>query len=304
MSLRYMKNLKALRFLQAVSRYFVHGFILSCMMLGVASAHESIVSLSQSQGSSTVDSPANPKLKTFQISPGPLDVALTSFAREGGIHLAYDSTIIEGRDSQGVSGRLLLDDALTQLLDGTGLSHHPNQTGIIRVVERLEVAMPDERDNLERDMVDAQNFDKTASPPRIKLSEVVVRESRETGYGAVAASTATKTDTPIKETPVSIQVVPRQVIEDQAAQRLQDVYKNVSGVVESGNTLNAQSEVLPFIRGFEAPTVLRNGLRATLVGSVDLVNIQSVEVLKGPASILFGALEPWGGVELYDETTT
>jgi outer membrane receptor for monomeric catechols len=98
---------------------------------------------------------------------------------------------------------------------------------------------------------------------------------------ASRSATATKTDTPIKDTPAAIQVIPRQVIEDQRAQSLKDVYDNASSVQMAGNTLNAQAEVLPIIRGFESPTLLRNGLRSSVVGSVDLANIERVEVLKG-----------------------
>lgn len=135
-----------------------------------------------------------------------------------------------------------------------------------------------------------------AEPTRLEAIEVPGSRNRD--YWVEVAPLTLKTRVPVLETPLSLQVVSRQVMEDQGALRLDEVYRNVSGVVQSGNTLNAQSEVLPFIRGFEAPVFLRNGLRAGSVGAVDLANIESAEVLKGPASILFGALEP-GGVVNY-----
>jgi len=131
-----------------------------------------------------------------------------------------------------------------------------------------------------------------------ELEPLRVIEGELGRYGSRDATAALRNSVPILETPVSVQVVPKQVMEDQAAEGLEDVYRNISGVVQAGNTLNAQSEVLPFIRGFEAPVMLRNGMRATTVGAVDLLNIESVEILKGPASILFGGLEP-GGVLNY-----
>lgn len=118
------------------------------------------------------------------------------------------------------------------------------------------------------------------------------------GYDAPRAAAATRLNVPVIETPFSVQVVPLRVIEDQNALGLEEIYANVSGVTEAGNTLNAQTEIRPIIRGFEAAVPLRNGLRATTVGAVDLVNVESIEVLKGPASILYGALEP-GGVLNY-----
>lgn len=134
-----------------------------------------------------------------------------------------------------------------------------------------------------------------AAGPEVQLEETVVRgQADTTPYKAEEAMTGTKTPTPIAETPISVQVITRQLFEDQGALRLQDVYENVSGVVQSGNTLNARTEVAPFIRGFESFELLRNGLRATNSGTIDLVNIERVEVLKGPASILYGALDPGG----------
>ena len=132
--------------------------------------------------------------------------------------------------------------------------------------------------------------------PEEKLNDVVVTADTEprATYSIPAAPGLLKLDVPIIEMPQTAVVISEKVIEDQAAQSLKDVFRNISGVFESGNTLNAQSEVLPVIRGFEAPFVFRNGMRATQVGSVDLFNIESVEVLKGPASILFGGLEPGG----------
>lgn len=113
-------------------------------------------------------------------------------------------------------------------------------------------------------------------------------------YQVDTAPIGTRTDVPISETPISLQVVPQAVIRDQAAQQLEDIYVNVSGVNQAGNTLNAQSVVRPIIRGFESPVFFRNGMRVKNVGSVELLNIESVEILKGPSSVLYGALEVGG----------
>jgi iron complex outermembrane recepter protein len=137
----------------------------------------------------------------------------------------------------------------------------------------------------------------TATPTAVPALSPVSAETAwgpVDGYAAKRSATGTKTDAAIMDIPASVQVVPREVIDDQAALNLKDVYSNLGGVQQAGNTLNAQSEVLPIIRGFESPVLLRNGLRSTQIGTVDLVNIERVEVLKGPASILFGALEPGG----------
>lgn len=150
----------------------------------------------------------------------------------------------------------------------------------------------------------AQDALKPIDQPQKKqdnLGELLVEADRNTRteYSINEAPSLLKLDIPLTETPQSVVVIPKEVLQDQGAQSLKDAFRNVSGTFESGNTLNAQSEVLPVIRGFEAPFVFRNGMRATQVGSVDLFNIESVEVIKGPASILFGGLEP-GGVLNYN----
>ncbi|MEH2068695.1 MAG: TonB-dependent siderophore receptor [Nostoc sp.] len=130
--------------------------------------------------------------------------------------------------------------------------------------------------------------------------ELVVTGEQD-GYNAPNASTATKTDTPLRDIPQSIQVVPREVLEDRNVRTLNESVETVSGVSNttdsSGATGGARS-----IRGFAAETNLRNGLSE---GSFTLDNllepvgtIEQVEVLKGPASVLFGSIEPGGIVNI------
>jgi iron complex outermembrane recepter protein len=98
------------------------------------------------------------------------------------------------------------------------------------------------------------------------------------------------------ETPLSVQVIPRQVMKDQQAISMGDVIKNVSGIQYS-NSYTSYENFL--IRGFktdyDGTSILRNGLRRG-ANSYDLANIEQVEVLKGPASMMYGRLEPGGVV--------
>ncbi|MGH6908046.1 MAG: TonB-dependent siderophore receptor, partial [Aestuariivirga sp.] len=120
-----------------------------------------------------------------------------------------------------------------------------------------------------------------------------------TSYNVLDASTATKTDTPIFDTPLSIQVIPQQVLRDQQAVRLQDALKNISGVQFTplaGNTADAFT-----IRGFTLGAGImryRNGRPFLGFLKADLANIEQIEVLKGPAAVLFGRIEPGGLINL------
>ena len=134
--------------------------------------------------------------------------------------------------------------------------------------------------------------------------ELVVTGEQD-GYRVPNASTATKTDTPLRDIPQSIQVVPQQVIRDQQATRIEDALKNVPGVTQRSGLYSSVTNFT--IRGFDAGgsgNVLRDGLFDS-AGSVtgqgfgtDLFNIDRVEVLKGPASVLYGSAAPGGTVNL------
>lgn len=108
------------------------------------------------------------------------------------------------------------------------------------------------------------------------------------GYRALTAVSATKTDTPIETIPQSIQVIPRSLIDDQSPVSLDEVSRNVSGV--SGTyRLQTPSYDSGKMRGFFSEQRL-DGLPTTYSpGHRDgTANIERIEVLKGPAALLYG----------------
>ncbi len=141
----------------------------------------------------------------------------------------------------------------------------------------------------------------SAPPPlRITLRVGGVQEAVNVsgrGYRPPPATTsATKTETPLLETPFAIQVVPQALMADQLALRLKDALKNVSGVTQMGEYSYDGFQV----RGFTADgntTVYRDGLRIRR-GRTETAELSSVEVLKGPAGSLYGRIEPGGLINL------
>lgn len=126
--------------------------------------------------------------------------------------------------------------------------------------------------------------------------ELVVTGEQD-GYSVPDASTATKTDTPLRDIPQSIQVVPQQVIKDQQITRITDAVRNVSGVTvqrDIDNTIDSYN-----IRGFTTNNFLKDGVSVPFaLINPSPYNIEQVEVLKGPGSVLYGQLEP-GGIVNY-----
>ncbi|MFB2839034.1 TonB-dependent siderophore receptor [Floridanema evergladense] len=139
-------------------------------------------------------------------------------------------------------------------------------------------------------------FAYSLNPEGIELDQeiVVTREGRRT-YRVPNASTATRTDTPLRDVPQSIQVVPRQVIEDRNVRNLNEAVETVSGVANGGDYFGATGGGR-IIRGFFVEGSFRNGFPqgATFNVLEPVGTIEQVEVLKGPASVLFGAVELGG----------
>lgn len=133
----------------------------------------------------------------------------------------------------------------------------------------------------------------------ILLSTLVVQASGETnGFQPIATSTATLTEMPILDIPQAVNVVTHEVIVDQNAHTLDEVLANISNVTPA-NTLGGTQDA--FIRrGFgdnRDGSVLTNGMRTVLPNSFN-ATADRVEVLKGPATTLYGIQEPGGIINI------
>jgi len=143
----------------------------------------------------------------------------------------------------------------------------------------------------------------TDAGDRIDESSVEVVEvlGQRTDYNARSASSGTRFEVDLIDVPVSVQVVPRSLFEDQGAIQIGEALRNVSGVTVGDSSGNRVEKFL--VRGFEndrriavdgflPPTAFGN------VGYLDLAMVEQVEVLKGPASVLYGQANPGGFINL------
>lgn len=124
------------------------------------------------------------------------------------------------------------------------------------------------------------------------------------GFVAARASTATKTDTPILETPRSISVVTSDEIEARADQTVSEALRYTAGVSNTFQERSSLGREYPYIRGFLVYQYL-DGLKLHDSNwGVEPYGLERIEVLKGPSSILFGQSSPGGLINLVSKRPT
>ncbi|WP_038163884.1 TonB-dependent siderophore receptor [Verrucomicrobium sp. BvORR106] len=129
-----------------------------------------------------------------------------------------------------------------------------------------------------------------------ELDTVTVSAARDAAVTYTAPVSATgglKTDTPLLETPQAVSVLSEAIIRDQDATKLEEVIRNVAGV-SVGGTYEGWDYYR--IRGFDSAfNTFWDGLRNDYGRSPELYGLERVEVIKGPASTLYGQA-PLGGL--------
>lgn len=221
----------------------------------------------------------------FNIPAQSLNQALLIFGKQSHQQLMYGTDIAENLRSHALQGDYTATEAITILLSDAPLQP-TTQEGTITLQPKAKV-VPNKGDTV------------TLKPMTVRAKVFDQTDPYDTDYSHTNASTATKTDTPIMETPFSVQVVPQQILKDQQVVNLQDATKNISGVQTGFGYGNLYQNFT--IRGFETTNILRNGQRnAGGVGRsmVEMANVDSVEVLKGPAAMLYGRLDPGGMINV------
>ena len=132
----------------------------------------------------------------------------------------------------------------------------------------------------------AQGTPADTSAPKA-LGEVTIKAAPQgDSYTPTATSTATKGSAPLRDVPQAVNVVPAQLLRDQGARSMEDALRNVPGVAMSHGDGQRDQVV---IRGFTAiADQFVDGVRDDALYFRDLADIERIEVLKGPAAVLYG----------------
>jgi len=125
-----------------------------------------------------------------------------------------------------------------------------------------------------------------------EIETLTIRGTELSRYEFYEAESATGFATDISEIPRTVQVIPEQLILDQNAQSLNDVLSNSAAVTRSDGFGGVETEVN--IRGIGNEYLFVDGSPVNPRYNIDVANIESVEVVLGPASILHGQVSPGG----------
>ncbi|MFN6514068.1 MAG: TonB-dependent siderophore receptor [Nostoc sp. CreGUA01] len=197
-------------------------------------------------------------------------------------------------------------DANTVRVTATGETLLPtvelfdSDEGLIFALTPATTAMqPPQQPEAEQPMSEAPSADASAEDD--KPIELVVTGEQDS-YRVPNTSVGTRTDTPLRDIPQSIQVVPQEVLRDQNVTTYNEALRNVPGVAPFNPSQSTGANLI--IRGFvdfnfANNFILRNGLReAGQLNAETNPDLERIEVLKGPASVLYGASNPGGTINL------
>lgn len=198
----------------------------------------------------------------FDIPPGTLETVLSAFEKVTGVRATMMNDDMRNISSPGVTGLYTAEQALQQLLKGTGISH--------RFTAPESVALE----------IQAQS------------ESVEVREETQ-------RVSSTKYTEPLRDIPQTITVIPRTVIEQQGATTLREVLRNVPGLTLTAGEGGAPAGDNLTLRGFSARNdVYVDGVRDLGPQSRDPFNLEQVEVVKGPSSAYTGRGSTGGTINL------
>jgi iron complex outermembrane receptor protein len=218
-----------------------------------------------------------------------LGQALTRLADAADARILFPSELVAGLRSPALSGNYTLAQALEAMLAGTGIVWSIGDDGTV-VLESPESGGVT---SLGPILVEAQSED-----PRGPAD----------GYVASRSVTGTKTDTPLIETPQAVNVVTREQMDDQGVQSVAQSLSYTPGVIAQYGDNDVRHDWLT-VRGF-TPGRYMDGLRLPYGARgyaqprIETYGLERVEVLKGPASIMYGRGAPGGTVNMVKKRPT
>ena len=222
----------------------------------------------------------------IDLPAGSLQQALERLAELTQLQILYDPDLLRGHDTPGVHGKLTPAKALAQLLAQTDIAFEFTASDAVALRARAHVALTPAPGGVD-------------SLPQLRTITITAARDQGLTYDSAPSVSSVKIDEPALVVPVASTSLPQQFLRDQNAVRLEDVVEFVSGteIVPDGESSSGFE-----IRGFPTYQYYLDGVRVSPDlhhdGFRDFANVDRIDILKGPASLLYGRTEPGGLINI------
>ncbi|QKV66320.1 TonB-dependent receptor [Pseudomonas sp. 43A] len=233
-----------------------------------------LLPISVSLAAEAVSSQAQ-KQFNFSLAAKPLPQALSDFSRVTGQSVVYTDEAPYGLTAPAVNGQMSAEHALQRLLSGSGLNFRRTDSHTLALEPKP-----------------------TEGALNLGATTITSMRDESMSYQPPETSSVMRSSASLQEIPQTVNVIPAQVIRDQAPRNLDDALANVSGITQ-GNTLGSTQDSV-MTRGFgdnRNGSIMRDGM-PIVQGRGMNATVDRVEVLKGPASLLYGIQDPGGVVNM------
>ncbi len=231
----------------------------------------------------------------YDMPAQPLASAVTALAQRSGFKLAYSASLSQGRTAPALRGSFTPAQALSRLLTGSGLTYRFTSANTVTIESPSAGGAAVVAGAIPLDTIDVQG-DQQSETARGHVD----------GYVATRSATGTKTDAPLVETPAAISVVTQDQVQAQSAQSAAEAVRYTSGVRSEFTGSDHRFDYV-YVRGFLANNFL-DGMLLEDVGyslpSIEPYNLERIEVLHGPPSVLYGAASPGGIIDMVSKRPT
>ena len=230
----------------------------------------------------------NTRVYAIDVRPGPLREAISQLAASIRLQVLYDPALVKGHLTRGAKGSMTAAQALQHLLAATDLAYEFTSGNTVALY-------PKESTPREAPRIEPQPAATTTPLAVVEVS------AQRTGSGSADRRNfaALEADASVLAAPINFQSVTRGTLQDQQAERVEDILEGVSGIEVAPD---GQDTVGFVIRGFPAYQYYVDGVRISPDLHHDafreLADVESIDVVKGPASTLYGRTEPGGLINI------
>lgn len=229
-------------------------------------------------------------LSAYQIAPGPLGTALAQFGVQAGVTISFDTEQARHLTTAGLKGSYSIEDGLSRLLANSRLqAQRQNNGGYVLVANSTDDALE-------------------LGTTQITSNQLGTVTEGTGSYTPGTIATATRLVLTPRETPQSISVVTRQVMDDFGLNAIDDVMRHTPGITvstydtERTNYYSRGFSIVNF--QYDGIPTLRDAQYSAGQTLTDMAIYDRVEVLKGATGLLTGAGGPGGTINLIRKKPT